>query len=110
MNVWGILSQIKFEHHPTIWIRMGGQGTDLWLQLQDKSLPDDFNTGRKFRLSEHMTRSEVVGTVFAAYKAWIEHEMFESFTYKGVAVFNPHVDIEARVALVSNPDNYEYRS
>jgi hypothetical protein len=76
----------------------------------DHGLPKEFNRGRKWRLSQYMTASEIVGTAFAAYKAWLEHEMMESFTYKGVQVLSPHLDIEARVRLASDPSNYEYRS
>jgi hypothetical protein len=76
----------------------------------DHGLPKEFNSGRKWRLSQYMTASEIVGTAFAAYKSWLEHEMMESFTYKGVQVLSPHLDIEARVRLASDPSNYEYRS
>jgi hypothetical protein len=81
-----------------------------WLQIVDHDLPEEFNRGRKWRLSPHMTVSEVALTAWAAYKAWRDHEDLESFTYKGVQVFSPHIDIEARVALASDPTNYEYRS
>jgi hypothetical protein len=116
-----VLADVAFTQHPTIEVRIGvdrlmpaSQGLageeQPWLQLVDHALPKAFNSGRKWRLTQHMTVSEVVGTAFAAYKAWLEHEMMESFTYKGVQVFSPHVDIEARVRLASDPDNYEYRS
>lgn len=36
---------------------------------------------RKWRLSGHMTRSEVVQTVFLAIKTWQEHELREAFLY-----------------------------
>ena len=110
-----VLSAIQFEHHPTLSVRWGVDGGNMtelsyWLQLRDSALPKEFNSGRKWRLSQFMCASEIVGTAFAAYKAWLEHEMMESFTYKGVQVFSPHLDIEARVRLASDPSNYEYRS
>ena len=116
------LNDVAFTHHPSLTVRVGydpiatdyrkGQGFYFqpWLQLVDTNLPVEFRSGRKWRLTQHMTPSEVVGTAFAAYKAWLEHEMMESFTYKGVQVFSPHLDIEARVRLASDRDNYEYRS
>lgn len=112
------LSHVAFTHHPSLKVRYGVDSVGTlsepelayWLQLVDTDLPREFNSGRKWRLSKFMCTSEVVGTAFAAYKAWLEHEMMESFTYKGVQVFSPHLDIEARVRLASDPDNYEYRS
>ena len=50
--------------------------------------------GRKWALSEHMTPSEIVRTAFMAALAYEEHELRESFTYKGVAIFGPHLDVE----------------
>lgn len=51
--------------------------------------------GRKWMLSEHMTESEVVMTVLKAILTAEEHESRELFTYDGVAIFNPHIDINA---------------
>lgn len=121
MKMWEILSAVKFKHHPNMYVRVGvdtlaSQGQGLagvdqpWLQIVDNDLPVEYRSGRKWRLSPHMTESEIVGTAFAAYKAWLEHEMMESFTYCGVAVFNPHISIQARVEMASNHANYEYRS
>ena len=114
------LEHVRFTQHPSISVKVGVDWVQLaeveaqvaqpWLQLVDSALPKEFNSGRKWRLSQHMTVSEIVGTAFAAYKAWLEHEMMESFTYRGVQVFSPNIDIEAPVQLASNPDNYEYRS
>jgi hypothetical protein len=46
--------------------------------------------GRKWYLSEHMLPDEVVKTAFAAFKAAVEHEVMEGFTWDGRRVFNPH--------------------
>lgn len=50
--------------------------------------------GRKWRLSPHMTPGEVVQTALAATLAAVEHEAREGFTYKGVALFGPHMDVD----------------
>lgn len=55
--------------------------------------------GRKWRLSEHMTRSEIVQTALMAVLAWEEHEAREHFTYRGQKVFGPHFNVEALVKL-----------
>jgi hypothetical protein len=46
--------------------------------------------GRKWYLSDHMTEDEVVKTCYAAFKAAVEHEVMEGFTFEGQRVFNPH--------------------
>lgn len=61
-------------------------------------------TGRKWRLSEHMTTSEVVQTAFMAVMAANEHEAREMFTYRDESVFDPHYDVEKLVALRKSPD------
>lgn len=60
--------------------------------------------GRKWRLSEHMTPSEVVRTQFMAVMAVVEHEVRELFTYRGGAIFGPHIDIETLLDGVDRLD------
>lgn len=55
--------------------------------------------GRKWLLSEHMTKSEVVQTAMAAVLAIEEHEARELFLYKGQPIFGPHYDVEKLVGL-----------
>lgn len=50
--------------------------------------------GRKWRLSTHMTRSEVVLTALKAVLTASEHEVREEFLYRGVAVCGPHLDVD----------------
>ena len=70
----------------------------LYLQVHGEVLDRDTGRmavvkGRKYLLSTHMTDSEVVQTAFMAVKAFQEHELRESFYYKGALVFNPHLDL-----------------
>lgn len=65
---------------------------------------------RKWRLSPHMTDGEIVQTAFLATLTALEHETREQFKYRGVAVFDPHYDIEKLVALRSQPDAIKERS
>lgn len=51
--------------------------------------------GRKWILSEHMTRSEIVTTAFKAVITAEEHEIREKFRYKKRMIFGPHFDVEA---------------
>lgn len=55
--------------------------------------------GRWWRLSPHMTDGEIVQTAFKAVQTFMEHEVREAFTFDGVAVFGPHLDIHELVKL-----------
>lgn len=62
--------------------------------------------GRKWHMSTHMTKSEVVCTAFKAAITAEEHECRESFRYKGRMIFGPHFDVDAlaSIAVRSNMD------
>ena len=51
--------------------------------------------GRKWYVSQYSTNSEVVQTALKAYLTALEHEAREKFKWKGVAVFDPHLDLQA---------------
>lgn len=55
--------------------------------------------GRKWLLSPHMTRSELVTTAIKAVLTAIEHEAREEFLYRGEMIFAPHFDVEDLVTL-----------
>jgi hypothetical protein len=74
--------------------RIGMTDPDHWLQIE-AHIDGEWQHGRKWRLSLHMTRSEIVQTIFAAALAFQEHELREGFRYKGQAIFSPHYDIDA---------------
>ena len=63
---------------------------------------------RKWRLSVHMTKSEVVQTAFKCYLTSMEHRARESFRYKGKLIFGPHYDVDALVGLCRD-ENLDYR-
>lgn len=65
-------------------------------------------TGRKWRMSMHMTRSEIVQTALKAVLTAEEHEARERFLFRGRAIFGPHLSVESLWGLV--PDNQEVRS
>lgn len=50
-------------------------------------------TGRKWKLSFHMTDTEVVQTVWAAVQRAIIHETCELFKFKGAAIYDRHLDV-----------------
>lgn len=54
---------------------------------------------RKWYLSRHMTKSEIVQTAWAAVQAAELHESREQFRYRGAALFKPHYDVDDLAAL-----------
>jgi len=55
--------------------------------------------GRKWFLSPHMTRTEIVQTAFKAVSTALEHEMREGFLFRGESVFDPHLDVDTLVEM-----------
>jgi hypothetical protein len=54
----------------------------------------ELQKSRKWVLSYHMTKSEVVSTVLKAVMTALEHEARETFKYKDKAIFGPHFDVD----------------
>lgn len=52
--------------------------------------PSTIQKGRKWLLSTHMTRNEIVQTCFLAVLTAVEHEVRENFRYRERKIFNPH--------------------
>lgn len=83
--------RIVFEQEP------GGQP---YLQIACLR-PDTFTgemgegRGRPARLTENVTRSEVVFTVWGLFESYVIHEAREAFLYRGRRVLGPHMDIDA---------------
>lgn len=73
-------------------------GSDLQVEFRADS---GIWRGRKWRLSEHMTDSEIVQTAFAAVLAAEEHEARELFLLHGQAVLGPHLDLFNQARLLN---------
>lgn len=76
------------------------------IYLQGQYYEPDVETGetklqktRKWLLSEHMTKSEIVQTAFKLAITSMEHRTREHFQYKGQRVYSPHYDVDALVEL-----------
>jgi len=67
------------------------------------------HAGRKWRLSLHMTRSEVAQTALMACLAWEELEVRERFRYKGRAIFCPHWNVDVLHGLCGQPGSLSER-
>lgn len=59
----------------------------------------EWQSGRKWRISEHMTKSELVQTVFKAVVTAEEHEARENFFYRSRPIFGPHYDVDVLHAV-----------
>jgi len=85
-------------------IHCGEMGNGFYVQL--RYLEPDIETGdpqdqhgRKWYVSSHSAKSEVVQTVLKACLTSAEHIVREHFTYRGVRIFSPHFDVEQLVEL-----------
>lgn len=66
-------------------------------------------TGRKWFISRHSTVSEVVQTALKAVLTAAEHELREQFTYQGVRVFDPHMDLPQVVERSVRPPIFHHQ-
>ena len=55
--------------------------------------------GGKLYISQHATHHELVLKCWQAVQAFVLHELRESFFYRGAALFQPHVDVDALAAF-----------
>lgn len=92
-TVHRILSQLKFGD----WVFHTHVHEDgcfrIWATFVAPN--NEIQTTRKWLISSHATRSEIVQTAFKVVLTALEHEAREEFLYDGEAIFGPHFDIEA---------------
>ena len=67
-------------------------------------------TGRKWFLSKWMCQNEIIRTAYKAIEAAVLHEMNEQFTYKGVRIFDPHINFDKIVEMSQDEDFLDTRS
>jgi hypothetical protein len=103
-----VLSRV---HYKDWTFRVGQDAPGLyWLQVQFVApnnvtgAPVEPWGGRKWRLSAFMTDSEVVQTALKAVLTAEEHEAREKFTYRGRAIFGPHLEVELLWHLTGRAD------
>lgn len=108
-----ILEQVKYKDwqfhieekhaYETSWDHLGKTHTPITIMYMQVRFPDadlvtgiiETQHGRKWILSKHMTKSEVVATAFKAVMTAEEHEMREKFRYRGRMVYGPHFHVDA---------------
>lgn len=112
-DIEGILSNVKYRNwnfrlctavvsNPELYIEATTVNTDTGKPYTWKS--------RKWRLSLHMTPTEVVSTCLMAVRYANEHEVREEFTYRGHPIFGPHIDVEILVELCASGFHTDARS
>lgn len=86
-----MLSRVRYKDWT---FRFEPLGDGFFLQVTWVDLGENVWTGRKWYVSSHATRSEVVQTALKAVLTAEEHEAREQFKYDGSAVFGPHLDVD----------------
>lgn len=92
-QVEDVLRDVKFSNW---YFHVGVMGDGAYVQCRflflHATVPPQH--GRKWYVSPHSTKSEIVQTAFKAVLTVQEHETREQFFYKGMAVFGPHFDVD----------------
>jgi hypothetical protein len=103
-----ILDQINCSVGEVSWIpRMDIMDFGFYIQLTYHE-PDihagilEIQSGRKWYISSHATKSEVVQTVLKAALTSAEHMVREHFTYQNVRIFGPHFDVDDLLKLAQD--------
>ncbi len=61
-------------------------------------------SGRKWFISRHATRTEIVQTAWLAVLKAVEHEARDAFSYRERAIFNTHIAVERLIDVASKVD------
>jgi hypothetical protein len=86
------------EYMGVLYFQVIWRGTDSETGLEAEQ------RSRKWQLSYHMTRSEIVQTALKAVLTAEEHEVRENFRYRGKAIFGPHFDVDELVNMMPEQD------
>ena len=93
-----ILAEIKYKD----WVFLADQkGDGYYLQVLFYDM--GMQKGRKWYVSPHATKSEIVQTVLKAVLTAEEHEAREKFTYQGRPIYGPHLSVDRLVELYDEP-------
>jgi len=106
MNADEIREIIKLVDYPDYRFEVVELAGEIY--LQGRYLEPDIITKelewqrtRKWRLSQHMVKSELVQTALLCVLTSAEHRVREHFLYRGQRVFGPHFDVDALHELCS---------
>lgn len=105
-----VLADVRYREYEFV---IGG-GERLYLQASYMDHDISTNTltrqfTRKWYVSIHATRSELVQTVLKCCLASAEHRVREGFKYLDRSVYSPHYDVDALWELKGKRENLDYR-
>jgi hypothetical protein len=83
------------------------QGRFLAEHISTRKVEEQFT--RKWYISAHATKNEIVQTCLKCVLAALEHEARENFRYKGAAIYGPHFDPDALSNFCKQPEALEAR-
>ncbi len=96
VQIENILNDVQFSNS-VFSVEEAPGGFHIWISGIE---PDSYTgkmelqEGRKWFVHNRSTPSDVVRTVFKSVSTWAEHEARESFKFRGIRVFSPHLDLE----------------
>ena len=103
-----ILADVKFRDWE---LRVGEDETAYWIQWRFMAVDTSgarpeavLQPCRKWRISRYMTKDEVVRTAWLGVETAVRHEAREEFHYKGVAIYNAHIEVDELVKIAGNRD------
>ncbi len=101
-SIKNLINQVSYKDYEFNIFKKG----DAFL-IQVQFMGTDTDTGkvelqkcRKWYISAYSCDSEVVRSCFLAIRQAEEHELTENFKYKGIQVFNPHLDMDKLAEFV----------
>lgn len=95
-------------------ILLGDDGERLFVQIEATTLDSrtkeetTWKSGKTY-LSPFMCRQEIVGAVFGTIEKAELHEMREFFRYRGVSIYNPHLDPDALAEVAKKKESFNFR-
>jgi hypothetical protein len=94
-----IINRIEYKPDWELRLRTTLHG-DMFLQVSFEAVNPETGlterwTGRKWQLSSHMVEAELVQPALMAVLAAEEHEAREAFKFDGLAIFGPHINLDA---------------
>lgn len=95
-------------------LKIGMDGERLYLQVQyyercNKTSKVEVQSGRKWFLSQFMTKSELVQTAFKAVLTAEEHEVRERFRYRDQQIYGPHYNVDVLAEVCATGMHEEKR-
>lgn len=94
-EMWKVIENIKCEDYTFI---ISENGQYLQAAYYDRDIVtgrNEIQRTRKWRLSPHMVKSELVQTALKCVLTSHEHRVREHFLYRGRRIYGPHFDVDA---------------